>query len=189
MYHFETVNKKTNKSVILEDSDLNILLKKILQLKNTDDKDNDESEVIFEDSVNNKLLGISEKYLKVALGIEKMRKNTKLDKALNDFKKLDINNVSIVNFENKIHTGIISIWENETNIENDSKNNSENDSIISEDSDIESIHMESKNDEIKILQEENKKLKEQIKLLKSFVTKYRDMCINLNNDAKNLVKI
>jgi hypothetical protein len=79
MYHFETLDYKTNKTIIIEDTDLKNVLNIILKHDNQKFTNNEDSFVIFEDSVGNKLLEIQEKYLKVALGISKIRKSVKLE--------------------------------------------------------------------------------------------------------------
>lgn len=111
MYHFETLDYKTNQPIIIEDEDLKNVLNIILKHDNKKFSDNENSNVIFEDCVGNKLLEISEKYLKVALGITKLRKSIKLDKIIDDFNKLNLKNVATITFQNLIHDGVITIWE------------------------------------------------------------------------------
>ena len=111
MYHFETLDYKTNQPIIIEDEDLKNVLNIILKHDNKKFSDNENSNVIFEDCVGNKLLEISEKYLKVALGITKLRKSIKLDKIIDDFNKLNLKNVATITFQNLIHEGVITIWE------------------------------------------------------------------------------
>ena len=172
MYRFETTNE--NKQVILENENLNILLKQILSYENKGQKNNEDSDVIFEDSVGEELLRISEKYLKVILEITKMRKSKPLEKAVEDFNKLKVGSVSSIEFKNTAHKGIITIWDEDDNEEDTDDNENEEDAddeSEEEDSDYgssdeESIHMETKHDyidECKKLKEENKKLKELLK--------------------------
>ena len=181
MYRFETTNE--NKQVILENENLNILLKQILSHENKGQKNNEDSDVIFEDSVGEELLRISEKYLKVILEITKMRKSKPLEKAVEDFNKLKVRSVSSIEFKNTAHKGIITIWdgdddeiwdgdEDEDDEEDEEdEENEENEEDEEKDSDYgssdeESIHMETKHDyieECKKLKEENKKLKELLK--------------------------
>lgn len=170
MYRFETTNE--NKQVILENENLNILLKKILSHENKGQKNNEDSDVIFEDSVGEELLRISEKYLKVILEITKMRKSKPLEKAVEDFNKLKVGSVSSIEFKNTAHKGVITIWdEDNDDEENDDAEDDVDDASEEKDtdygsSDEESIHMETKHDyieECKKLKEENKKLKELLK--------------------------
>ena len=172
MYRFETTNE--NKQVILENENLNILLKQILSHENKGQKNNEDSDVIFEDSVGEELLRISEKYLKVILEITKMRKSKLLEKAIEDFNKLKLGSVSSIEFKNTAHKGIITIWDeddNEEDTDDDENEEDADDESEEEDSDYgssdeESIHMETKHDyidECKKLKEENKKLKELLK--------------------------
>ena len=168
MYRFETTNE--NKQVILENENLNILLKQILSHENKGQKNNEDSDIIFEDSVGEELLRISEKYLKVILEITKMRKSKPLEKAIEDFNKLKVGSVSSIEFKNTAHKGIITIWDGDEEDEED-ENDDENEDDKEKDSDYgssdeESIHMETKHDyieECKKLKEENKKLKELLK--------------------------
>ena len=175
MYRFETTNE--NKQVILQNENLNVLLKQILSHENKGQKNNEDSDVIFEDSVGEELLRISEKYLKVILEITKMRKSKPLEKAVEDFNKLKVGSVSSIEFKNTAHKGIITIWDGDDDEDNDEDDDEEDDEEDDADneseedtdygsSDEESIHMETKHDyidECKKLKEENKKLKELLK--------------------------
>lgn len=171
MYRFETTNE--NKQVILQNENLNVLLKQILSHENKGQKNNEDSDVIFEDSVGEELLRISEKYLKVILEITKMRKSKPLEKAVEDFNKLKVGSVSSIEFKNPVHKGIITIWDEEDEDEDNDDDEDDEDDNESEEkdtdygsSDEESIHMETKHDyieECKKLKEENKKLKELLK--------------------------
>lgn len=199
MFHFETIDSKNNK-LIFEDNDLKVILKKILNHNSGKGKNDDESDVIFEDSVGNILQTVSEKYLKHILGISLIsRKTAKLEKSSETFKKLNTSEISSITFKNKIHDGIVTIWDEETTNNDDSDDDldRELEEAINEDTDIdsddESVKINSKNNESNLeenkrLKEENKKLKEQIELLKSFVTKYRSLSIKLNEDSLKLIK-
>jgi hypothetical protein len=194
MYHFETTDPKTKKVLIFEDKDFKTILKTVLQHENDKFKNDDESDVIIEDSVGNILQTVSEKYLKHILGIQSIRKTAKLEKSTETFNNLKINEVATVSFKNKCHSGIITIWEKD---DEESIDNSDNDldneleqAILEgteSESDIESVHMKVSNEillENKKLIEENTRLKEQIKILKSFVTKYRDLSLKINDEVK-----
>jgi hypothetical protein len=215
MYHFETTDNK-NKKIILEHNDVKELLKLILSHDNKNGlKNDDELSVIFEDSVSNILLDIPEKYLKHIFEIAKIRKTPKLEKAVKDFNSLNLKLINSINFKNKCHEGIITIWdeevieatentsddEDDSVLESDNENDNDqlsdsgNEGFIADDcseSSLESIHMNiypiNLQNENKKLREENKKLKEQIQLLKSFVVTYRDMCLKLSDESKNLIR-
>ena len=176
MYRFETTNE--NKQVILENKNLNVLLKQILSHENKGQKNNEDSDVIFEDSIGEELLRISEKYLKVILEITKMRKSKPLENAIEGFNKLKVGSVSSIEFKNPVHKGIITIWDEEDDDEEDDEEEDDEEDEEDEDdeseeknsdygsSDDDSIHMETKHDyieECKKLKEENKKLKELLK--------------------------
>lgn len=90
MYHFETFDYKTNKQILIEDEDLKVILGMILNHENGKHSNTEDSNVIFEDAISTKLLVITEKYLKIALGITKARKSIKLDTILDQFNKLDL---------------------------------------------------------------------------------------------------
>ena len=215
MFHFETTDAK-NKKVILEHSDIKELLKLILKHDNKNgSKNDDELSIIFEDSISNVLLDIPEKYVKHALEINKIRKTPKLEKAVGDFNKLNLKLIASINFKNKCHEGVVTIWDEEV-VEATSKSSSDEeneddddeDSVLDEDqqsdsgnegfiadnaseSSLESVHMDINpvniQNENKKLKDENKKLKEQIQLLKSFVTTYRDMCVKLSDESKKVL--
>ena len=215
MYHFETIDSK-NKKIILENNDVKELLKLILCHDNKNGaKNDDELSVIFEDSVSNILLDIPEKYLKHIFEIAKIRKTPKLEKAIKDFNSLNLKLINSINFKNKCHEGIVTIWDEEVieATENTSDEDEDDDSVLESDNDndqlsdsgnegfiaddcsessIESVHMNinpiNLQNENKKLKEENKKLKEQIGLLKSFVVTYRDMCVKLSDESKNLIR-
>jgi hypothetical protein len=206
MYHFETIDSK-NKKVTFENKDLKELLKVILKYNNGQ-KNDDELSIIFENSINTQLLDISEKYLKHHFEITKIRKTTKLDKAIKDFNNLNLESVSSITFKNKCHEGIITIWDEEIveavpessdedeQEEQEQNSNSENEDFNSDnysESSLESVHMSINSVNIqkenKKLKEENKKLKEQVQLLKSFVITYRDMCIKGSSIPKSIEDI
>jgi len=215
MYHFETTDSK-NKKIILENNDVKELLKLILNHDNKNGlKNDDELSVVFEDSVSNILLDIPEKYLKHIFEIVKIRKTPKLEKAIKDFNSLNLKLINSINFKNKCHEGIVTIWdeevieatentsdeeddsvlESENENDNDQLSDSGNEGFIADDcseSSLESVHMNinpiNLQNENKKLKEENKKLKEQIGLLKSFVVTYRDMCLKLSDESKNLIR-
>lgn len=214
MYHFETTDSK-NKKIILENNDVKELLKLILNHDNKNGaKNDDELSVIFEDSVSNILLDIPEKYLKHIFEIAKIRKTPKLEKAIKDFNSLNLKLINSINFKNKCHEGIVTIWDEEvieanentsdeddddsvleSDNDNDQLSDSGNEGFIADDcseSSLESVHMNinpiNLQNENKKLKEENNKLKEQIELLKSFVVTYRDMCLKLSDDSKNLIR-
>ena len=194
MYHFETTDPKTKKVLIFEDKDFKTILKTVLQHENDKFKNDDESDVVIEDSVGNILQTVSEKYLKHILGIQSIRKTAKLEKSTETFNNLKMNEVATVSFKNKCHSGIITIWEkdDEESIQNsdDDLDNELEQAILEgteSESDIESVHMKVSNEillENKKLTEENIRLKEQIKILKSFVTKYRDLSLKINDEVK-----
>jgi len=196
MYHFETIDPKTKKTVTFEDEDFKTILKTVLQHENGKFKNDDESDVIIEDSVGNIIQTVSEKNLKHILGLQTVRKSVKLEKAIDTFKKLKMNEVANITFKNKCHEGVVTIWEDD----NDSEKLSESDDDLEreleeavlegEESeyDDESVHMKTNiESENKKLKDENAKLKEQIQILKSFVTKYRDMALKINDDAKKAI--
>ncbi len=202
MFHFETVDSK-NKKLIFEDKDLKVILKKILSHDHGKGKNDDDSDVIFEDSVGNILQTVSEKYLKHILGIASIsRKTAKLEKSMETFKKLKINEIHSITFKNKSHDGIVTVWdeENTNNTDYESDLDRELDDAMNDDTDIdsddESVKINVKNTknennvekENKKLKEENERLKEEIKLLKSFVTKYRSLSIKLNDESSKLIK-
>ncbi len=182
MYHFETIDPKTKKAVTFEDEDFKTILKTVLQHENGKFKNDYESDVVIEDSVGNIL--------------QTVRKSVKLEKAIDTFKKLKMNEVANITFKNKCHEGVVTIWEDD----NDSDELSESDDDLEREleeavfegeeseSDVESVHMKTNiESENKKLKEENAKLKEQIQILKSFVTKYRDMSLKINDDAKKAI--
>jgi hypothetical protein len=211
MYHFETIDFK-NKKIILEHNDIKELLKLILKHDNKNGlKNDDELSIIFEDSISNILLDIPEKYLKHIFEITKIRKTPKLEKAIKDFNNLvtlNLKSIATINFKNKCHEGIVTIWdeevveaspssdseEDDSVLDNDQLSDSGNEGFIADDcseSSLESVHMSIDSTNIQIenkkLRDENKKLKEQIELLKSFVVTYRDMCVKLSDDSKKIL--
>jgi hypothetical protein len=196
MYHFETSDLKTKKPITFEDTDFKTILKTVLNHNNGKFNDNEESDVIIEDSVGNILQTVSEKYLKDILGIHSVRKTAKLEKSKDTFNKLIIKDIATVTFKNKCHDGIITIWENDYDSVPDTDSDDElEDALLAEDdieSDLESVHMQTNTnilEENKKLQKENKKLKEQITILKSFVSKYRDLAIEINSDTNQFSKL
>jgi hypothetical protein len=219
MYHFETFDYKTNKQILIEDEDLKVILGMILNHENGKHSNTEDSNVIFEDAISTKLLVITEKYLKIALGITKTRKSIKLDTILDQFNKLDLKKVSSITFENKAHNGVMTIWEDDScsdSISNESEdeylNQLDNDNAswtAGDDTDEEKLdeqllkkkaanEKEAKNkkiskpvekDPIKVLKDENKRLKDQIVILKSFVDTYRRMSLKINKEVENVIKI
>jgi hypothetical protein len=194
MYHFETIDPKTKKVLIFEDKDFKTILKTVILHENNKFKNDDDSDVVIEDSVGNILQTVTEKNLKHILGIQSIRKTAKLEKSIETFNNLKMNEVATISFKNKCHSGIITIWEkdDEESIENsdDDLDNELEQAILEgteSESDIESVHMKVSNEillENKKLTEENTRLKEQIKILKSFVTKYRDLSLKINDEVK-----
>jgi hypothetical protein len=228
MYHFETLDYKTNKHIIIEDEDLKNVLNIILKHDNKKFSDNENSNVIFEDCVGNKLLEISEKYLKVALGITKLRKSIKLDKIIEDFNKLNFKNVATITFQNLIHDGVITIWEHSSSdsiynesddeyLDNDVMSSCESEYSVEQSMKMKNIEISKKQPKttskpstrqstkpstnpstkpltkistktMKELEAENKKLREQIDILKGFVETYRQMSLKMNKEAENVIK-
>jgi len=220
MYHFETLDYKTNQPIIIEDEDLKNVLNIILKHDNKKFSDNEDSNVIFEDCVGNKLLEISEKYLKVALGITKLRKSNKLDKIIADFNKLNFKIVASITFKNLIHDGVITIWEHSSSdsiynesddeyLDNDEISSCESEYSIEQSLKIKNVETSRKKPKIvpisaikagtrqsiktsskttKDLEAENKKLREQIEILKGFVDTYRQMSLKMNKAAENVIK-
>lgn len=194
MYHFETIDPKTKKVIVFEDENFKTILKTVLQHDNGKFKNDDDADIIIEDSVGNILQTVSEKSLKHILGIQSIRKTAKLEKSTETFNNLKIKEVATVTFKNKSHSGIITIWDGkdeEESIHSDDELDNELEQAILEgnesESDIESVHMKVSSNillENKKLTEENIKLKEQIKILKSFVTKYRDLSLKINDEVK-----
>ena len=190
MYHFETIDPKTKKVIIFEDENFKTILKTVLQHENGKFKNDDDADIIIEDSVGNILQTVSEKFLKHILGIQSIRKTAKLEKSTETFNNLKMKEVATVTFKNKSHSGIITIWDGKDDEE--SIDNELEQAILEGDdseSDIESVHMKVSNNflmENKKLLEENIRLKEQIKILKSFVTKYRDLSLKINDDVREI---
>jgi hypothetical protein len=193
MYHFETIDPKTKKNLIFEDKDFKTILKTVLQHENNKFKNDDDADVIIEDSVGNILQTVTEKNLKHILGIQSIRKTAKLEKSIETFNKLKMNEVATITFKNKCHSGIITIWEKDDESIQDSDDELDNEleqAILEGDaseSDIESVHIKVSNgsalENIK-LKEENAKLKEQVQILKNIVTKYRELAVRINDDSK-----
>ena len=194
MYHFETIDPKTKKNLIFEDKDFKTILKTVLQHENNKFKNDDDAEIVIEDSVGNILQTVTEKILKHILGIQSIRKTAKLEKSIETFNKLKMNEVATVTFKNKCHSGIITIWEKEDDesIQNsDDELDDELEQAILEgnasESDIESVHIKVSNGvvlENTKLKEENTKLKEQVQILKNIVSKYRELALKINDDSK-----
>lgn len=220
MYHFETLDYKTNKQILIEDEDLKVILGMILNHENGKHSNTEDSNVIFEDAISTKLLVITEKYLKIALGITKARKSIKLDTILDQFNKLDLKKVSSITFENKAHNGVMTIWEDDScsdlisnesedeylnQLDNDNASWSASDSEDEEKLDTQLLRKKAANekeaknkknteltlekDPIKALKNENKRLKDQIVILKSFVDTYRRMSLKINKEVENVIKI
>ena len=198
MFHFETIDSK-NKKIVFEDDDLKTILKRILNHNTGKGKDDDEADVIFEDTVGNILQTVSEKYLKHILGIAVIsRKTAKLEKSSETFKKLKTSDIATITFKNKTHDGVVTIWDEENTSQNDSEDDLDREleeaMIDDSDSDDESIKINVKKSETTIekenkrLKEENERLKEEIRLLKSFVVKYRSLSLKLNEDVSKSIK-
>jgi len=216
MYHFETIDPKTKKVITFEDKDLKTILMTILNHDNGK-SGNDDDTIVFEDAVSAILLTVTEKNLKHILGMEKIRKSAKLDKSIDTYNKLKVSDIATITFNNKSHEGVVTIWQHEVVVNNLKKVSSESDDESDDedefDSDLEnellddsgedssgdeSIHMKTNSD---VLQKENKSLKEEVKnlkeivknkeeqieILKSFVTKYRDMSLKINDDAQKVI--
>jgi hypothetical protein len=207
MYHFETIDPKTKKVITFEDKDLKTILMTILNHDNGKPC-NDDDTIIFEDAVSAILLTVTEKNLKHILGMEKIRKSAKLDKSIDTYNKLKVSDIATITFNNKSHEGVVTIWQNEVIVNNLKKVSSESDDNDEDEfdsdledellddsdndsSDDESIHMKTNSDELqkenKLLKEKVKNMEEQIEILKSFVTKYRDMSLKINDDAQKVI--
>ena len=211
MYHFETIDPKTKKVITFEDKDLKTILMTILNHDNGKPC-NDDDTIVFEDAVSAILLTVTEKNLKHILGMEKVRKSAKLDKSIETYNKLKVSDIATITFNNKSHEGVVTIWQHEVVVNNLKKVSSESEGDSSDesedefDSDLEdellddsdnessgdeSIHMKTNSDELqkenKLLKEKVKNMEEQIEILKSFVTKYRDMSLKINDDAQKVI--
>jgi len=211
MYHFETIDPKTKKVITFEDKDLKTILMTILNHDNGK-PGNDDDTIVFEDAVSAILLTVTEKNLKHILGMEKIRKSAKLDKSIDTYNKLKVSDIATITFNNKSHEGVITIWQHEVvvnslkKVSDESEDESSDESEDEFDSDLEnellddsdndssgdeSIHMKTNSDELqkenKLLKEKIKNMEEQIEILKSFVTKYRDMSLKINNDAQKVI--
>jgi hypothetical protein len=209
MYHFETIDPKTKKVITFEDKNLKTILMTILNHDNGKPC-NDDDTIVFEDAVSAILLTVTEKNLKHILGMEKIRKSAKLDKSIDTYNKLKVSDIATITFNNKSHEGVITIWQHEVVVNNLKKVSSESDDESDDedefDSDLEdellddsgedssgdeSIHMKTNSDELqkenKLLKEKVKNMEEQIDILKSFVTKYRDMSLKINDDAQKVI--
>lgn len=209
MYHFETIDPKTKKVITFEDKDLKTILMTILNHDNGKPC-NDDDTIIFEDAVSAILLTVTEKNLKHILGMEKVRKSAKLDKSIETYNKLKVSDIATITFNNKSHEGVVTIWQHEVVVNNLKKVSSESEGESSDEdefdsdledellddsdndsSDNESIHMKTNSDELqkenKLLKEKVKNMEEQIDILKSFVTKYRDMSLKINDDAQKVI--
>jgi hypothetical protein len=211
MYHFETIDSKTKKNITFEDSDLKTILKKVLNHENGK-KNDDDSDVVFEDAVGNILQTVSEKYLKHILGMATIRETAKLKKSSETFKKLNPKEIATITFKNNCHDGVITIWEESNEncserLDTDDELERELEEAMNDYSDEESdeepikvlkkdLKKETKKETkiikddkyIKNLEDENKKLKEQVEILKSFVSKYREMSLKINKDVINVIK-
>jgi len=211
MYHFETIDPKTKKVITFEDKDLKTILMTILNHDNGK-PGNDDDTIVFEDAVSAILLTVTEKNLKHILGMEKIRKSAKLDKSIDTYNKLKVSDIATITFNNKSHEGVITIWQHEVvvnslkKVSDESEGESSDESEDEFDSDLEnellddsdndssgdeSIHMKTNSDELqkenKLLKEKVKNMEEQIEILKSFVTKYRDMSLKINDDAQKVI--
>jgi hypothetical protein len=211
MYHFETIDPKTKKNLTFEDENLKTILKTVLNHENGK-KNNDDSDVVFEDAVGNILQTVSEKYLKHILGMSTIRETAKLKKSSETFKKLNQKEIATITFKNACHDGVITIWEESNEncyegLDTDDELERELEEAMNdysdEESDEEPIKVSKKDTkkdtkkETKIvkddkyyknLEDENKKLKEQVEILKSFVSKYREMSLNINKEVINVIK-
>jgi len=199
MYHFETIDHKNKKPIIFEDSNFKVILKTVLQHENGKFKDDEDAEVIIENHTGDILQTVSEKFLKHILGIKTIRKTAKLEKSTETFNKLNMKDVASITFNNKIHNGIITIWEDDNSSSEQINSEDELDNELKQaflerdesESDVESVHVKVSASvlvENKKLKEENQRLKEQIELLKEFVSKYRNMSLKINEDAKKAIK-
>jgi len=207
MYHFETIDPKTKKVITFEDKDLKTILMTILNHDNGK-PGNDDDTIVFEDAVSAILLTVTEKNLKHILGMEKIRKSVKLDKSIDTYNKLKVSDIATITFNNKSHEGVVTIWQHEVVVNSLKKVSSKSDDESEDefDSDLEnellddsdddtsgdeSIHMKTNSDELqkenKLLKEKVKNMEEQIEILKSFVTKYRDMSLKINDDAQKVI--
>jgi hypothetical protein len=207
MYHFETIDPKTKKVITFEDKDLKTILMTILNHDNGK-PGNDDDTIVFEDAVSAILLTVTEKNLKHILGMEKIRKSAKLDKSIDTYNKLKVSDIATITFNNKSHEGVVTIWQHEVVVNSLKKVSSKSDDESEDefDSDLEnellddsdddtsgdeSIHMKTNSDELqkenKLLKEKVKNMEEQIEILKSFVTKYRDMSLKINDDAQKVI--
>ena len=192
MFHFEIIDNKNK--IIFEDKDIKTILKNIISFELKNVKSDDTQDVIFEDSVGNILQTISEKYLKHILGIETIsRKTAKLDKSIETFKKLKQTDISTITLKNKAHEGIVTIWDEENIETSDSEIDKELEDAMCSDYDTssdESVEKEIKPSNSKIefdkLKKENERLLEEIKILKSFVTKYRTMLLKINEEVSKI---
>lgn len=207
MYHFETIDPKTKKSITFEDSDFKTILKTVLQHDNGKGKNDEDSDVVIENHTGDILQTVSEKSLKHILGIQTTRKSAKLEKSTETFNKLNLKDVASITFKNKVHEGVITIWEDDNESVSDSVSDSrsiadsedELDAELEEamlernetESDVESVHIKVSSSvlvENKRQKEEIKKLREQLELLKGFVSKYRELSLKINDDAKKAIK-
>jgi len=208
MYHFETIDPKTKKVITFEDKDLKTILMTILNHDNGKSGSDDDT-IVFEDAVSAILLTVTEKNLKHILGMEKIRKSAKLDKSIDTYNKLKFTDIATITFNNKSHEGVVTIWQHEVVVNNkltaidtsiDDSDEDEFDSDLEnellddlddESSADESIHMKTNSDQLqkenKLLKEKVKNMEEQIDILKSFVTKYRDMSLKINDDAQKVI--
>lgn len=213
MYHYETIDPKTKKTVTFEDTNFKIILKTVLQHENGKYKNDEDAEVIIENHTGDILQTVSEKFLKHILGIQSIRKTSKLEKSTETFNCLNMKDIATITFKNKIHEGIITIWEDDN--DNDATDNNDAESTHSgiqhdsedeldaelaqamlereeSESEIESVHVKVSSSvlvENKRQKEEILKLKEQIELLKGFVSKYRDMSLKINKEASLAIKL
>ena len=216
MYHYETIDPKTKKTVTFEDTNFKIILKTVLQHENGKYKNDEDAEVIIENHTGDILQTVSEKFLKHILGIQSIRKTSKLEKSTETFNSLSMKDIATITFKNKIHEGIITIWEDDNDadtdadaVETDAESTHSGIQHDSEDeldaelaqamlereeseSEIESVHVKVSSSvlvENKRQKEEILKLKEQIELLKGFVSKYRDMSLKINKEASLAIKL
>jgi hypothetical protein len=209
MYHYETIDPKTKKTVTFEDTNFKIILKTVLQHENGKYKNDEDAEVIIENHTGDILQTVSEKFLKHILGIQSIRKTSKLEKSTETFNGLNMKDIATITFKNKIHEGIITIWEDDNDTDAVNENTHSGIQHDSEDeldaelaqamlereeseSEIESVHVKVSSSvlvENKRQKEEILKLKEQIELLKGFVSKYRDMSLKINKEASLAIKL
>jgi antitoxin component YwqK of YwqJK toxin-antitoxin module len=134
---------------VIYDSNFKVILKTVLQHENGKFKDDEDAEVIIENHTGDILQTVSEKYLKHILGIKTIRKTAKLEKSTETFNKLNMKDVASITFNNKIHNGIITIWEDDNSSSEQINSEDELDNELKQaflerdesESDVESVHV------------------------------------------------